>query len=84
MAVKKYSNDHPTFEWAFDGSDAEILIGRKFKRNGDWDVKYRIAIDTLDHGVQFFNEFVSYENLKNDYLIWNDLLNKYEPCTKVG
>lgn len=87
---------HPTWNWAsydyriaeepkqipFDGSDAFGLIGRKFKFKHY--CLYRIALDVDNERVYFRDSDSTYEDLADDYEIWNDLLKKFEPCTKVG
>lgn len=92
---EKYSNDHPTFDWGtfiyrvneepkqipFDGSDAESLVLRKFKHKKK--ELYRASLDADEKGIVFADEDVSYRDLAEYYLIWNDLL-KWQPCTKVG
>jgi len=93
---EKYNNDHPKFEWdsfdyivtpepkqiPFDGSDAFRLIGRKFKKK-DSEV-YRITISTSNEGVNFGHGTTEWHVLMSNYLIWNDLLDKFEACSKVG
>ena len=93
---EKYNTDHPKFEWdsfdyivtpepkqiPFDGSDSVRLIGSKFKFKHY--CLYRIALDVDNERVYFRDSDITYEELADDYEIWNDLLNKFEPCTKVG
>ena len=65
----------------YDFSDAESLIGRRFKSiKGNY---YYIAT-RVDKNLMGFGELLyNYGEVAKYLLIWNNTLNSWEPCTKT-
>jgi hypothetical protein len=72
----------------YDFSDAESLIGKKVKRltRGQAIGIITSIYETVfsrDAHVIVFEERISFKELSEEYEIWNNTLNRWEPCTKT-
>jgi hypothetical protein len=67
----------------FDSSDAFNLLGKKFKdKNCEYD--FFISIGSDEDGIYFHNNLITYGSLSDDYEIWNELLEIWQPCNKLA
>ena len=64
----------------YDFSDAESLIGRKVKR-GDQCIS--IISSVYNSEVAVFSTLHSFVYISEYFEIWNNTLNRWEPCTKT-
>ena len=88
------SGNDPQFNWSsydyrikpenkqvpYDFSDAESLIGRKVKR-GDQCIS--IISSVYNSEVAVFSTLHSFVYISEYFEIWNNTLNRWEPCTKT-
>ena len=67
----------------FDYTDIPNLLWKKFKHNND---RYEevICVGANEVGVILPYKKITYDMLAEDYDKWNELLNKWEPCTKIA
>jgi len=87
--------DSPTWNWCdfdyrikpenkqvpYDFSDAESLIGRKFRaKDGRF---YLFSTHISKTTIYFGNSSFSYLSAMTDLEIWNNTLNRWESCTKT-
>ncbi len=94
---KDYDGSHGNFAWGFydykikeepkripfDGSDAFNLIKRIFREIIFNETNYT-PTETGGMGIRIKGKFVSYETLSTDWEVWNETLEKFEPCSKLA
>ncbi len=95
VGKENWSVAHPFWNWIrfdyrikpenkqvpYDFSDAEKLIGRKFRtKNGKG---YLFSTYLTETTIYFGNSNYSYLSMSLDLEIWNNTLNRWESCTKT-
>ena len=95
LEKENWSVVHPFWNWMtfdyrikpenkqvpYDFSDAESLIGRKFKHKRTSNIFLSTFINSTN--IHFGNFSYTFSSMAEELEIWNNTLNRWESCTKT-
>lgn len=95
LGKENWSVAHPFWNWMtfdyrvkpvnkqvpYDFSDAENLIGRKFKHKRTYNIFLSTYINSTN--IYFGHFSYTFSSVAEELEIWNNTLNRWESCTKT-